>query len=315
MTARFVMEEFLRRFTALGERQGDVEVRAREMIESILHDANISFEIQTFQTEIPRNINAQLLVDGEQIEAIGTSFMSGTISGKDSLISSMISSQRTLYDANINFNPLAEAISRANHYFAPSLAIAKRDVQKVIDAKHVVGSVHVEPLAFESANILVGNIEDPEHVLFAHYDSLGPGAVDNASGVAVMLSLIFDDVDLDKILLVFTGNEELSYDRPIYWGKGYRMFERDHRPCLRRAKKIFVIDSLGCGSVEIAQDKDLVRLAFPIEHIASYADKVFTVSSKYNDVMKTYHSDADIFEELHLQDISEAVKRLRKMVE
>lgn len=304
--------EFLEALCALGSRQGEGEIAARNMLEKLLRSAKIPFIVQEFNTAIPQEKKAELLVDGENIPCKACCFSSGVITEKGKIISSMISSQRTFYDANINFNPYASAISKANHYAAPALAIAAKDAVRVIAATELRAEVEVESLSFTSANILVGNTSNPAYILIAHYDSLGPGAVDNASGVCTLLSLIFSEVNLENVLLVFSGNEELSYDEPVYWGRGYRAFEESYSSQLQLAKEIYVVDSIGCGSVNIEQNPSLTKLAFPLKDIDVIKDKVFTVSSNYLDVMKNYHSDDDIPQKIILEDIEIAAGLLKE---
>ncbi len=55
------------------------------------------------------------------------------------------------------------------------------------------------------------------YLVFSHYDSISSGVIDNASGTALSLYLVINYPKLlEKTLFVFAGNEELSYDEPIY---------------------------------------------------------------------------------------------------
>jgi hypothetical protein len=73
----------------------------------------------------------------------------------------------------------------------------------------VKGRVEVEKGRHHTHDILVGNITSPRALVFAHYDSIGPGVIDNASGVAVMLALLTQEAELlQEVLFVFSANEE-----------------------------------------------------------------------------------------------------------
>lgn len=75
----------------------------------------------------------------------------------------------------------------------------------------------VKPKKHNSLNILVGNNINPKNIFFAHYDSVGIGATDNASGVGILMNIIINfPKSLRDNLFVFSGNEELSYDYPTY---------------------------------------------------------------------------------------------------
>ncbi len=281
--------------TALGERQGATEVIARKMIQAWLNDCGTPFTVQKFTTKIPKVERVKLFADGRAINAKATSFVSGRIKGKFNLVSSLMSSQLALYTPNINFNPACEAISRSNHYFAPSLAISKKSLPLLLSAKKINGEVLVRPYRFESANILIGNVKDPINLIFCHYDSISSGAVDNASGVVLSLLLIekFPDL-LENSLFVIAGNEELSYDQPIYWGRGYRAFERQYLGLFTNARKIFVLDCIGQTKTLFSKNRRIIELAFPINSLGIYRKKITLVCGEFEELMKIYHSEIDL---------------------
>ena len=102
---------------------------------------------------------------------------------------------------------------------------------------------------------MVGNLINPKNLVFTHYDSIYSGAVDNASGVAVTLKLILDKPKLLKTtLFVLSGNEELAYDFPVYWGRGYREFEKKYWPLMKHSQKILIIDGVGNSPTEFITD-------------------------------------------------------------
>lgn len=286
--------EKIRLLSAFGERQLAGEHAARNLLCDWLHAAAVPYRVQSFMTAVPKILQASLVADGKTIPAAGTSFVSGTITDSSTLISSLTSSQKFLYEQNINFNPRCKVISRSNHYFAPSLAVAPAALSAICRASTIQGIVRVKKIKHCSANILVGNTKNPQTILFCHYDSIGPGAVDNASGTALLLQMIIETPKyLKENLFVFAGNEELSYDQPVYWGRGYRVFERRYYSLLQRAKNILIIDCLGQTAARQYRDPAIVRLGFPVMHQHRWTKKIAMIAGDLGALMRVYHSSAD----------------------
>ncbi len=302
------LKKFIRTLYLLGERQLEKETRARRIIEEKLAQHDSPYLLEKFTTYVPRFQSAKLTVGGKAIPCASSSLVSGEITQPNHLISSLTSSQNFLRVENINFNPLCASISRSNHYFAPSLAIPRRYVSCLFGAQKVRGKVVVRKQRHNSANVLVGNTSSPRYLVFSHYDSIYGGAVDNASGTALSLYLLIQQPALLKnTLFVFAGNEELSYDAPIYWGHGYREFERRHDSFLRNAKKIFVLDCIGYSKTFFVRDYRTVVLGFPVKCLPEIAKKTYLVIGDYQQMMKFYHSELDkpyLIDERELERIS-----------
>lgn len=291
---KFDITKFITKLVNLGERQLQNETLAAELIKNELDAQGISFKEEKYFTFIPRFKKTVLRADGKDIKAKSTSFVSGRINSKSNIISSLISSQKFLYESNINFNPQCESISRSNHYFAPSVAVSKNDLPKILKAKKVSGLLVVEKTKHQSSNILVGETHSPKNIIFCHYDSISTGASDNASGCAIVLSLILREREKGfENLYVIAGNEELSYDEGIYWGHGYRVFESKHKDLLHKAKSLIVIDSVGQSKTQITQDPKIVRLGFPLSEMERYSEKTYMISGQLGALMDVYHSDLD----------------------
>jgi hypothetical protein len=309
------MLEIVWSLVALSPRQGRNEVRTRKFLERFLRESGTPFAVETFTTHVPLERTARLLADGRAVPAKSCCFVSGKIHGKDHLISSLI------FDAdidipNINFNPHCDGFSLVSYYEKPALAIRRGDVPKIIRAKRVEGVVTVERYTFESANILVGNTKNPKAVLFAHYDSIQTGAIDNASGVATLLQVITDRPDaLTDHLFVFSGNEELSYDGSCYWGYGFRDFERRHRALLERSRAIYAVDSLGYSTPVIDTAEWMAFQAFPIRNLKKWQHKIYTVHGDIDKLMEVYHSDLDTPDRLSERFLREGVQALLRAVE
>lgn len=285
--------------TSFTERQLTEETAARKLIESTLASGGIDFSVQEYRTYIPQYTAWGLKVDGQEMPALPCGLHSGEIKSKSTILSSLISSQHNLYDANINFNPQCDVISRSNFYFAPALAINRLDVQKVINAEKVEGYLEVEKVEHQSANILVGNRHNPKVIVFSHYDSISTGTIDNASGTALSLDLVLEHPELQgEVLFAFCGNEELSYDEPIYWGHGYREFEAGYATQLENAKRIIVVDSLGHSPLETITDVSIMKLAFPITAIEALSHKTEVLAGNFAQLMAFYHAENDTRDKL-----------------
>lgn len=288
------IKNLITELTAINERQLEGEVQARKLLENFLHTNGIEYTTDEYTTYIPKYNDWGLSVDGKTIECLPCGYISGEINSKSTILSSTISSQKNLYDSNINFNPYCSEISRSNFYFAPALAISRSDVQAVVEADKVQGFLEVDKVKHISANLLFGNITNPKRVIFTHYDSVGRGAVDNASGTALTLDVaIQNPAWLDETLFAVCGNEEMSYDEGIYWGHGYREFAEKYKEILETVEAIYVLDSLGHSAPQIISDVSTMTLAFPVDNIDELAYKTRVIAGDLGKLMKFYHADND----------------------
>ena len=307
------MIKIVKTLCALGERQGLSAIAAANVITRELRDGGLSYVIEPIETFLP-HASSSLIVDGSRVDSAPTSLVGGVIDGKSSLVSSLIPSRYLIDVPNINFNPQSKALSVSNFYFAPALAIRAGDVSRVIQGKRVQGRVLVRKVRHMVPQILVGNLKNPSTIIFTHFDSIGPGAIDNASGTAVCLSLAVTYPEiLANVLIVFDPNEEISYDYPTYWGHGYREFERRHLTLLRRAKRIISVDSVGNGVPTVFRDINILNLAFPIRNLKMLLPKTITVGGDINKMMEVYQSEADLpslLSEKFLKQTRELVRSL-----
>ncbi|MEA2701854.1 MAG: hypothetical protein QOE22_563 [Candidatus Parcubacteria bacterium] len=304
----------VRALTEFGERQGQATIRAGEYIENLLITGGvITYGKEFIEVELP-HASATLRADTKEIKCAPTSFIGGKINDKDALVSSLVPSRYLLTVPNINFNPRSDSLSRPNFYFAPALAVRKKDMPRILTAQKVEGTVYVRKMRHRLIQFLIGNRKSPEVVLFAHYDSIGPGAMDNASGTAVCISIALKHPEvLSKVLIVLDPNEELSYDSPTYWGHGYRVFEKRHPLLLRNAKRVIVVDSVGNGKPQIFRDSHTLNLAFPLKAVARLRGDVLTVGGDVEGMMEFYQSDTDVPSQLtegFLEETEELVLKL-----
>ncbi len=312
---KFNISSFVSKLVSLSPRQGKNENKTADFIISVLENYQINYYTQKFEARIPK-IKAILWANNEKIKCEGCSFLSGKIEDKDYIVSSLIGSQLLINQPNINFNPKCKAISLSNFYFAPSIAINCLSLEKIIKAKSVKGKVIVSPYVYTSSNILVGSIRFPKNILFAHYDSIKKGAIDNASGVSVLMKLIIENPNILKdSLIVFSGSEELSYDYPIYWGYGYREFEKKYNNLLKKSKKIFVVDCVGNSKTVIDKDKKLLLEGFPIKNLKELKGKILFIHGDIEKLMQVYHSDLDTVSGVREEYILKAIEMVLSNLE
>ncbi len=303
-----MMLDIIERLENLSPRVGKREKEAAELIKEEL--AGLELEEQKFKNEVPVG-KAELFIDGRQMNCLASSFVSGSIEEK-SVISSVHVSARYYSESNINFNPYSSSISLATFYFAPSVAVEKETIKAIVDGEEVKGKVWVRREPFVAENILVGNIKNPRTVCFAHYDSVLNGAIDNASGVAIMLEVIKNNPELlDENLFVFSGSEELSYDKPIYWGKGYRMFEEEFNSLLKNAKKLVCVDSVGFADPVITDS--FLLSAIPLRNLEELKHKtriLFGNPERIRNLWEIYHTEQDVPQVIRMEYLQSAYHML-----
>jgi hypothetical protein len=302
---------FIKSFLVFSPRQLEREKRAANFIVSLLQKYKINYSFHHFWTQVPLIKKAILKADGKKIACKGCAFLSGKIKNKNYLISSLIPSRFFIDKPNINFNPQCKSISLSNFYFAPAVAINRDDLKSIFSAKKVEGEVKVKPIRYKATNILVGNLRNPRIICFAHYDSIEKGAVDNASGVALLLGAILSKPSTFKDnLFVFCANEELSYDKPTYWGHGFREFERKFFKILKLAKEILVVDCVGQSETKVYRDENSIYLAFPIKNKDKFKNKIKIIAGDIDKLMTIYHSELDNISQIKEKYLKEAFEKI-----
>jgi len=306
MTNKSFYLNFVKELIKFSPRLGRNEQKTAKFLENFLKEHIISFTVEKFHTSYPKNINTYLKIDGQKIECKPTTFVDGKINGRFKMVNSLLDIKD---EKNINFNPKSDDLSLAQHYFSPSVAINKKDLESLKEGKNIEGSIDVDRTSYLSKNILVGNKANPTYLIFAHYDCLESGATDNASGVAVTMGLILENPKLlENCLFIFSGNEEVSYDRPHYWGRGFRIFEKRHPRLFKEAKKILIIDCVGNGEARFNKDEEFVVECFPIKHIKKLKDKVSVVCADLKKLYSVYHSEGDSIVQLSEKHLKQASK-------
>jgi hypothetical protein len=284
---------FVAEFCKISPRLGRKEAEAAKIVEKKLVDFNVPFVRQFFKSAVPLCLKAELKADGELIPCLGSSLVSGQIPNAKYLVSAFgYSGEKKPY--NINYNPITDEISVVDFYPFPSVTISRQSLMKVFMAKKVSGKVRVRKEFFESRNILIGNLKNPENIVFSHYDSvIGDGALDNAGAVAVMLSTIVTKRALLKnTLFVFAGNEEISYDSyKTKSGYGFRVFEAKYGELLVNCRKIIVIDGVGISKPSYSQQG--LSMVFQVRMLDKIKNKVFWLQNDQTKVLRFFHTKAD----------------------
>lgn len=151
----------------------------------------------------------------------------------------------------------------------------------------------------KAANILVGNLAKPRSILLTHFDAIGSGALDNASGVAVSLAVLINNPDFVKDnLVVFSGCEEISPEKPVFWGYGYRQFERKYGQLLKNCRAIYVVDCVGNGKLHFFQGDYYFHEAVPLNNLDLVKDKLFVLTGSVKKLLAVCHTQKDTTEKL-----------------
>lgn len=298
----------LSQLTKIGPRFAEKEIEAAKIIEKFLDSHSISYFTQPFTSEVPRIKKAELSVDGEKIECLGSSVVSGKIPNNEYLISHFGYSGETPY--NIAYSPVTDSISVVDHYKVPSISISRKDVVKIVMAKQVSGHIEVEKKKIDTENILVGNVDNPKFVVFAHFDSIiGQGAVDNAGSVAVMMGSIVDNKELLKnTLFNFSGTEEMAYDDYKLSGYGFRVFEEKYGHLLEKAEEVFVLDGLGVETPSFSQSG--LDWVLQVKMLDKIRHKVFWLQNDQTPVLQYFHTFDDKLEILKEEYLKSAQEKL-----
>lgn len=301
----------------IGERQLEGETAAARYLLGRLAGGGVPVREQNFSTSVPRFKEAALWADGRPVRCEGNGLVSGRIKDKCHVVSSVIDQSIMRYDRNINTNPFCRsAISKGNFYFAPAVAVDHRGLAQVLCAKRVQGQLAVKKEKHRAVNILIGDRKAPRTVVFTHYDSIGPGAIDNASGVSVLMNIIDKDPDyLADKLFVIAANEEVSYDLPLFHGHGYRIFENKAAALLKGARQIVCLDSVGQTPAAIIKDPMIAVKAFPLMNARKWDKKISVIAGDIDALMPIYHSDLDDGRGIKFKHLVQAERLLRRVLD
>lgn len=302
----------LEELVKISPRRGKKEKLGADIIKKYFEKEGVDYITQDFETVIPNFTKAELNVDGEEIPCLGASFVSGKITNKARL-SIPYYLEGIEPEQMIQFSPVCESACLNNFQNFPSVAISRDSFVKVLMGSKISGEVIVEKETYGSHNILVGNITNPHKIVFAHYDSLvGSGAVDNGAAVQVIFDTIVCNRDLlKKNLFVFAGSEEESFDAKD-GGWGFEIFDREYKKIMDSCEEIIVLD--GVGVTKPNYTKENVDWVLPIGRVDEIADKIKWMQNDQSVVMRYYHSEVDVLENLKERYIDEARELLESIL-
>ncbi len=294
----------------MSPRRGKAAEKVGDDIINLLTGISVDVEVSRVPVTVPRPRIVR--VDGVPggVEMEPNCFEGGVVDG--SIIISNLAVREEFQLPNINYSPYSDSVSLATFYPKAAVAVARKSLP-LIAGREVRIIVDVEREDYFDRIIVAGNTENPEVVVVTHYDSVLNGAIDNASGVATVLTVMtrWPQV-LEEAMVVLTGSEELSYEDP-YWGKGYRDALRLYPHAFKRAKLVVVVDSVGFKWAGFAGEEDLIREAFPVGDREVIAKTVLLTSvtglhdSQY---YRVYHSRDDTPDKLRCDYMLDAVKKL-----
>jgi hypothetical protein len=318
-TPKFNHIDFIQKIVSFSPRQYTGEIKTADFLENYLEKRKIDFSIQKFKTKVPVEKKAILKADDKNIPCKSTCFVSGKIPNKENLISSLCKDFQ--YDEqlgyNINFNPSCKSISCACFYNYPAVAVAGKDINKILNAKKVEGFVEIEPTTYTARNILVGNKTNPKIICFAHYDSVLTGAWDNASGVStIMASIIQYPETLKSILYVFIANEEMSYDKePVYWCKGFRAFEERNLALIEKSKRIIVVDGVGISPSYWMDKYENLKSTIFFRQLKKFMPKIRRLGASTSKFAQyIYHSEQDTIKQIKKKHLIQTCQELHKEI-
>jgi len=314
------MQQIIDDVCQFSPRQGEGETQTSEYIMQFLKQEGIPFRVEEYETIIPRIHSARLELEGslyQSPDVEGCSLVGGDIGSHAGIIDSTCPSPFLYEDYSnlIAHNPYSTTASPATFFRIPDLAVAKHIHEKILAMKKYgkvsfQGSVQVEKQSHTGRNILVGNVDNPKTLFITHYDSINKGALDNASGVAVVQHAIVNlRENMQDVLFAICGTEELSYDQ-LYWGNGYRALEKAMPHLFEKADKIVAIDSVGNAAPTIMNTKadvEICHAAIPLHNFRDVQEKIRVVIGDIygkNGLFSVYHSwddDGRNLSEEHLQ--------------
>jgi hypothetical protein len=305
--------KYVKELVDLSPRFAHGEEKAAQYIRTVLDTHKVTYTDQEYEVAVPVPEKVTLIADGKKIECRNVGMEGGTFEGKDNLVSSLFWGDTDFYyPQNINFNPRCDgAVSMALYYKHPALAIRRSDIETILNAEKIHGETIVKPYTFTGHNFLVGNRKNPKTIIFTHYDCWETGAIDNASGTAVLMDTVLHNPELFKNnLFVIAGTEEISYDEPIYWGKGYREFQKEYSVLLEKADSLKVIDGVGYSEHQWITDPHIVILGLPLDTFETYQSKCSMITGDFDFLMEIYHSSDDTPDLLSENRLRDAQKLL-----
>lgn len=309
------MQKIIQELLKFSPRLGQNELATAKFINAYLEKHHISFTLDTFKTAIPIYDHWSLSADNQEIECRPCSLKSGKITQGVKIINSLKAGSDFFNQPNINYNPKClDSIAQISFFNAPALAVNVNDIKRIESAKTIAGEIAVSWYKYSAKNFIIGNIENSQNLIFSHYDSISQGAVDNAGSVALILEMLRKKQFFGNTSVILAANEEISNDKPVYWGKGYRDFEKKHGKSMESASKIVVVDGIGHKPCKVLQGQE-VQEAFPIIDFERYKEKLYWIGPKsIDDIASFYHSDEDTIDKVRFPLLKDAAKIITSLL-
>lgn len=330
------MMDLIESICQFSPRQGEGERHTAQYIKELLATKQIACISQFYRTSIPIILAAELTVGDQMYRTptiAGCSFVSGTIEPTSPIVDARGSSSEgnAMGTSLLACNPQCLEASQANFYSVPAIAIPPWIQERIVTNNIPFhGKVDVMLQEHTSENILVGNVQNPRAIVLTHYDSIGYGALDNASGVAVVLSCLQRFRErLQDTLFALCGSEELSHERNPYHGYGYRIAEQGYLAAFENADSIHIVDSVGNRPPKIIEEKAsnsqedrelferALSAAAPLHHSTHWRNKIRIYGG--DDIpmgmFTVYHSNLDNGDMLREDFLEQTLVALHKQLQ
>ncbi|MEI8230568.1 MAG: M28 family peptidase [Candidatus Peregrinibacteria bacterium] len=327
-------------------RQLHGEYEAGDYLIGQLRDMGHNPVIQEFDVHVPdvQHSFARLTIDGQEFAGSGyvaaASQVSGRIDARAPIVDPnvVIGASRSETLSLIAFAPKSPDLpSLANMYDeVPTIAVSRHVRDALQRSRGLIhGVVEMDHVHHISRNILAGNTQNPRFLVLTHYDSIGKGIIDNASGIVVLLEAIRRNPKLlDDVCVAFCGSEELSGERGAYWAAGYRRLREEFSHLFERTEAIHVVDSVGNAPTRVFDQQYADRVSggdtiflgrifgacnLAAEDIQRWRGKIRTIQAEdiathHGLLFNVYHAqsldDGRYLVERHLQDCVTAIGML-----
>ncbi|BFI73522.1 hypothetical protein YN1_5090 [Nanoarchaeota archaeon] len=305
--------KFLEDFVVMDENYIRKNLNRMEYIEKYLEKNKIDYHTIEFFVPVPDFKEYYLYADGEKIRVLPDGLESGKV---ELNIKDSIDLEVNYSYPNINFSSKCESISTPNFYRVPALAISKKDLPKVLNAKDIDGYLKVHIKDVKNKVFIFGNIENPKRIGIIHYDALWTGAIDNSLSVASILTMIKNNmINLKDNMIILFGFEEISfyYDYWIYSSR--RIIENfEFMP----EKENIIIDSFGYRKtllIDLRNKKPETfaeKVVYEVYRI--FGEKIAQITVTQDDLFPIYHSDIDTIDKVDIKETEVGLRYIKELL-
>ena len=100
----------------------------------------------------------------------------------------------------------------------------------------------------------------------------------------------------------------------MYWGFGYRVFEKEYPNILKQVEKIIVVDGIGHSETKKMKDLFWMLQAFPIKNFEKYKSKIIVLAGSVDKLLPFYHSNLDqanLLEKKFLEETKNIILKIK----